>query len=126
METCRIGYLGAVANDTHAPNRIRKLREAQGLSQKALADLINVTPSALNKIEMGTRGLDQEWMRRIARVLNCSSADLLPDEENPDRLTTEERALIERYRSASEREKVILDGLSEVVVPFKGQRNEAA
>lgn len=126
METCQIGYLRCVANDTNAPNRIRELREAKGLTQKGLAELANVTPSALNKLEMGTRGLDQDWMRRLAPLLGVSPADLLPDEDNPQRLSDEERALVDRYRRANERDKAILNGVSEVVVPIGAKRNAAA
>lgn len=94
------GYLQGVANDDAPSNRIRELREAIGLSQAELARRANVTPSALNKLELGSRGLDQQWMRRLAGLLDCAPADLLPDADNPDRLSDEERALVYLFRSA--------------------------
>lgn len=126
MESRQNGYLRRVANDTNVPNRIRELREAKGLSQKRLAELANVTPSALNKLEMGTRGLDQDWMRRLAPLLDVAPADLLPIEDNPDILSLEERELIERFRAANSRDRHIIATLSEVVVPFNAKRDNKA
>lgn len=98
-------YLPGVANDDTPPNRIRELREAKGLNQAELARLANVTPSALNKVENGSRGLDQQWMQRLAPLLDCSPADLLPREDNPDLLGDQERALVYLFRSADEAQR---------------------
>lgn len=89
-----------MANDDAPPNRIRELRDAKGLTQAQLAALANVTPSALNKLELGSRGLDQQWLRRLAPLLDCNPADLLPDEDNPNRPGDEEQELLRMWRSA--------------------------
>jgi transcriptional regulator with XRE-family HTH domain len=101
----QIVYLRRVANDGAPPNRIRELREARGISQVELARRANVTPSALNKVEMGKRGLDQQWMDRLAAALEVAPADLLPDHQNPDRLQGPEHALISMFRAADETQK---------------------
>lgn len=101
LEMRRNGYLHAVADKDAPPNRIRELREEIGMAQAELARRANVTPSAINKVESGERGLDQDWMRRLAPHLGCAPADLLPDDDNPDRLGDEERALVLLFRSAT-------------------------
>lgn len=126
MAIVQNGYHRRVANDAAAPNRIRELREALGISQADLAHLAHVTPSALNKIEMGSRGLDQRWMRRLAPLLGVTPAELLPDEDNPLRLSEDEREFLERYRKANEREKGILVGVTEAVVPYRAPGEKAA
>lgn len=127
METGQIGYIRRVANDTHAPNRIRELREAKGLTQADLAQLANVTPSALNKLEKGSRGLDQEWMRRLARILDCEPADLLPDTDNRWRLTDDERDFLERYRAAGAKERETFGKVADAILPYSGPpRSEVA
>lgn len=118
MENGRIGYLQLVANDTQAPNRIRELREARGLAQNQLAEIINVTPSALNKLERGTRGLNQEWMRRIAKALGCAPVDILPDADNPSRLSAEEQEMLDRLRAATKRDRETLLRVSEAIIPY--------
>lgn len=105
LDMRRNGYLRAVAGTDAPPNRIRELREEIGMSQAELARRANTTPSSLNKVELGTRRLDQDWMRRLAPHLGCAPADLLPDQDNPDRLDDEERALVLLYRSADARQR---------------------
>jgi transcriptional regulator with XRE-family HTH domain len=105
LEMSGIVYLRRVANDGSPPNRIREIREAKGVSQAELARRANVTPSALNKVEMGKRGLDQQWMDRLAEALDVAPADLLPDHMNPDRLVGPEQALITLFRAADETQR---------------------
>jgi transcriptional regulator with XRE-family HTH domain len=95
----RIGYLRAV-DESPPPNRILEVRESLGMTQVELARRAHVHPSAINKVENGDRGLSQQWMRRLAPHLGVSPADLLPDQDNPDRLSEPERALVLAYRSA--------------------------
>lgn len=83
-------------------NRLRELRKAAGLTQQELADVTGVSQAAISQLENGTRSMDLAWMRTFARSLNCAPADLLTDEDNPDRLQPEERELVGNYRTADE------------------------
>jgi transcriptional regulator with XRE-family HTH domain len=60
------------------PNRIREMRELRGLSQKKLADAVGTSQPQIDRLEKGDRGLDQDWMFRLAKALDCQPADLLP------------------------------------------------
>lgn len=122
----RIGYIRRVANDDIPPNRIRELREEKGLSQAELARMANVTPSALNKLEAGLRRLDQVWMRRLAKLLDCSAADILPPSDNPSILTPAERALVERFRAADEGQQRNIERVTEALAPYRSERPDAA
>lgn len=124
MASSNIVYIRRVANDYEAPNRIRELREAKGLTQSDLARLIHVHPTALNKIERGSRGLDQEWMRRLAPHLGVTPAELLPVEDNPYLLTDRERALIDRLREAGDTHIETFGRVADLVIPFRGQPNQ--
>lgn len=114
------GYIRLVIDNPSPPNRIRELREEIGMSQAELARRISITPGALQKVEVGSRKLDQHWMRRVAPVLGVSPAELLPLVDNPFLLTDEEKALIEKMRHAGEREREQLTQLADVVIPWKG------
>lgn len=62
--------------------KIRTLRQATGLSQTQVAAKAGIDQGGLSKIERGlTTNLTLEMLRRIARVLGCSAADLLGDED---------------------------------------------
>lgn len=99
-------------------NRIRQFRKAAGLSQAQLGAKIGIHQTHVGNIENGDRPLTLDYARRIAKVFNITVADLLEDEDNPDRLTPEERELIALHRSASAQEKATILRVAEAVVPF--------
>lgn len=88
---------------------MRSLREAAGMSLADVAIAIfgadvdqKSMTSQLSKIERGETSLSLVWMRRLATALKVTPAELLDDRDNPMRLkTSDETALIERFRSMS-------------------------
>lgn len=107
-------------------NRIRELREAVGMTQVELARLANMTPPALQKVEVGSRKLDQQWLRRLAPHLGVTPAELLPDEDNGWRLSAEEQAFIARFRAARQRDRDTFLRVSEAILPFGGEAEDVA
>lgn len=85
----------------HPGNRIRQLRKAAGLTQEQLADRTGYAQDRISNYENGRRPLRLAEMRVIARELGCSPADLLADDDNPERLNPQEKALLEAFRSSS-------------------------
>lgn len=61
-------------------NRIKELRRLRGLTQDGLGKLVGTGRSQIVKLERGERRLTVEWMRRLARALECHPADLLANE----------------------------------------------
>lgn len=82
------------------PNDIRALRKHAGLTQAALGEAVGLTQGQIGRLETGERELTHYWMRKIAGALNVATADLLPYQDVPDRLTQDEAALIALYRAA--------------------------
>ena len=68
-----------------AMHKIRKLREALGLSQAALAERAGTSQPQIRRLESGERKLTKEWAERLAPHLQSSAIDLMfsdsPDEE---------------------------------------------
>ena len=58
--------------------RIRILREQQGLSQEALADLTKIGRSYMSGIERGVRNCSTLHLLRLARALRVTVGDLFP------------------------------------------------
>lgn len=54
------------------PEFIRSAREAQGISQKELAQKINITPSAITQYEKGQASLSKETLLALAPLLNIN------------------------------------------------------
>lgn len=94
-------------------NRIRELRKARRISQAELAELAGISQPAISQIENDTRPLSLDWMRVFARIFDCAPADLMDDGDNPDRLSEEERALIDNFRKASAQQRAMLSRISE-------------
>jgi transcriptional regulator with XRE-family HTH domain len=103
-------------------NRLRELRKAAGLSQTELAKRTGVSQSAISQMENDALAMDTAWMRAFARELSCDPADLLADEDNPGRLSTDERALIEAFRLATPEQRELLLRLTAVENPTSEQR----
>lgn len=80
--------------------RIRALMEEQHISQKRLADELQVSYSALNNYLGGRRWLSLPLLCEMSRVFKTSSDYLLglSDEKNPYRLPDDEQELLTRYR----------------------------
>lgn len=57
--------------------RIAALRAEKGLSQSALARLVNTSQSAISQIESGERNPSFETIRQLAKALEVSAAHLV-------------------------------------------------
>ena len=88
------------------PERLKHYRALAGLSQKETAERIYLSQNAYSKYELGRSSPNPETLRQLAKVFGCSAADLIgeevpapePPEEEPVRLTPQERELVEIYR----------------------------
>ena len=57
-------------------NRLRALRTGKGLTQKKLADLIDIDQKDYSLLESGTRAISNEMMLKLANALEISPEDL--------------------------------------------------
>jgi len=94
------------------------MRKAVGLTQVELADRAGTKQETISQYENGRRPLTLDWMKIFARELGCSAADLLDEDDNPDRLADDEREIIGRYRSANKLQRETLQRVTEAVVPY--------
>lgn len=65
---------------TYAPNRIREVRKARGMSQEELgaAMAADLTGSTVAKLEKGRMALSLDYLTEIAGILQVDVLDLLP------------------------------------------------
>lgn len=68
-------------------NRIAELRAAKGVTQTQLAKAIGATLSMVGKLERGERSLKEDWIRRIARALDCLPGDLFERAGHPNSMS---------------------------------------
>lgn len=80
-------------------NRIREIREAQGLTQEQLAERAGTTAATISRLETQTRQLTLDWMRRIAQALRVrpevliASAALAQNESDVEPYFSSDRAV---------------------------------
>lgn len=95
-------------------NRIKNLREASNLTQKELADKIQLNHSVLSRIESGERPARDEEIKKIAKALDVSSDYILgitdvknPSDEISDALE-DDKELADFWNKLKEREDLQL------------------
>ena len=89
--------------------RIRELRQACGLTQKAVAERLQIHRTTYTKYEMGCVAPDHQGLVRMAELFGVSVDVLLghtpnmvaDDEEQNFTLSAEERELVQLYRQLS-------------------------
>ena len=66
----------------HIGNIVKSRRLDLGLTQQELEDRSGVTQSMISKLEKGTaHNISIEALRKLAKALDCSLVDLLPEED---------------------------------------------
>lgn len=63
-------------NNTFGEN-LRQLREENGLTQQALAEMISISHQSISKWELGTSYPQVIWLYRIADVLGVNPTRLI-------------------------------------------------
>ena len=94
--------------------RIKDLRESKGMSQQELAEKVGFkTASAVNKIELGLRDINQSKIKAFAEALGTTSCYLLDGKETSKdfvssfALTEQEKALVIAYRQHPDMQKSV-------------------
>ena len=107
-------------------NAIRRLRNAKGLTQKQLSELIGVSESAVNQYESEKKRPKYETLLRLGEVLECPVAELIGEKDIEELgFTALERVIIQKYRSLDAVGKQAVEAVLDieatrgVVVPVK-------
>ncbi len=83
-------------------SRIRKYREAIGLSQKDLADKLGISNSRVSNWEQGINRPDADMLGDLCVALNVSPSELLDVRLDPEEFTSKEKEVLTAYRDKPE------------------------
>ena len=72
-----LDFCHQIVDNTSMANRIKEWRLRRGLSMQALAERVGTSRQQIHKLERGERRLTEDWMRRVAGILECEPAELL-------------------------------------------------
>lgn len=87
--------------------RIKELRKSRAMSQEQLAELINVDPKHLSRIEVGRGYPSLDALENIANVLKVNMKDFF-EYQHLDSAEEVEKAVDSLLKSADENEKRVL------------------
>ena len=81
--------------------RIDDIQHRIGINDAELARRLGTNQTQLGRLKKGERGMTYDWLRRIAKALECNLVDLLPDVDFPNRPTEADMQLLEKIRAAN-------------------------
>lgn len=64
-------------------NNLKQLRKQRGISQKYLANELNVAQNTISQWELGTRDIDSETLKTLVNYFGVSADYLLGNTDNP-------------------------------------------
>ena len=107
--------------------RIKELRAEAGLTQRALAEKLNLSCSALAMYETGKRDPDTSTLAAVAAFFRVSADYLLglnetriPPEHSE--LSSDERALLKYYRKMQAPQKDVVLKVAETISPTEAAK----
>lgn len=101
-----------VKEEMRMKTNIRQIRKARGLTQKQLADMIDVSESIISQYENGRKSPSNETLLKLGEALDCSVSDILDDRKALNfALSTLERDLIQKYRALDERGRRVVEAV---------------
>ena len=86
--------------------RLKEIRKERGLKQKEIAKLIGISPMAYSYYEREERQPDIKTLKKISELFNVPVDYIIENEnERLEKLTDEERKIINKYRKLCEKNK---------------------
>lgn len=89
--------------------RIKRCRAAANITQEKLAELLDVSPGYVSRIERGTRWVNLERLSEIAALLGVPTAALLADTDETPQSAYEKDLLPLAAKLTEENRSLLLD-----------------
>lgn len=109
----------AIQNFTMLGDNIRRCREAAKLTQPQLAEILNITRNAVANWERDFARPDIERLIQMCSALDVSADDLLGIAPPEERVSAEDRAVLQAFHSLSEHDKrlihIMMDAMNETL-----------
>lgn len=92
--------------------RIMELRQAKGMTQDELGQILNVGKGAVSRYEQGKRQLTPDAINAICDFFGCTSDYLLGRTQSPQPVLTDRQIrLLSAYEKADDRDRDYIDHL---------------
>lgn len=95
--------------------RIKYYREKMGLTQRKFAELLGVSNTRVSNWELGDSRPDVDLLMGICEVLHVAADELLDIKLSDEKLTREEKEIVDTFRNFSGEDKIRLFGYMEAL-----------
>jgi len=102
-------------------NRIKELRNLQGMSAQNLADELNIAQSTLSQYENEKREANYDMLYQIARFFNVSIEYLLGFDKQNNPPVSKEQAFSIWFNTLTKEQKIIIDLVLKLTDPQQGK-----
>jgi transcriptional regulator with XRE-family HTH domain len=96
-------------------NVLRDLLEERGITQKQLANVLNIAPSTISSYVQNNSEPDFEMLKQISKYFN-TSIDFLLDNRIGNIETHEEDEILRIFRNLTEEQKIIFTAQGQVFI----------
>ncbi len=104
-------------------NRIMELRQAKGMTQDELGQILNVGKGAVSRYEQGKRQLTPDAINAICDFFGCTADYLLGRSQSPQPVLTDRQIrLLDAYAAADPRDREFIDHLLRLDLPAEKKK----
>ena len=104
-------------------NRIMELRQAKGMTQDELGQILNVGKGAVSRYEQGKRQLTPDAINAICDFFGCTADYLLGRTQSPQPVLTDRQIrLLDAYGAADPRDREFIDHLLRLDLPAEKKK----
>lgn len=97
--------------------RLKELRKERGLTQKEIAKMLSITQMSYSYYERGLREPEIALLIKLSEIFNVSVDYLIENEnERLEKLTEDERRVINKFRKLNETNKAKVEERIEVLL----------
>lgn len=104
--------------------RIRKLREEQGITREELATRAEITTKFLYEVENGKKGMSANNLYKISRELSSSCDYILLGRNKADSGSEVERLYSDFLKEMNEEQKKIMIKILELLLEYSKEKSE--
>ena len=90
-------------------NKLSELRQAKKLSQREVANALNISQSTLSQYERGGRGIDGDMLKKLCAFYGASADDILglpSSQQNVSKLSDDAKEFLSIFSRLNDKHKI--------------------
>lgn len=99
-------------SNKYTADKLKEFREKRNLTQKELAEELNVTSQTISRYELGDRKPSQETLFKLAKIFNVNIGEFYP-KTNEEKKREEFNIFFNKYKNLSKQDKELIDTIIE-------------